>query len=238
MFYSLKYVFVSIALIAAADCFRDAQSSAEKAPLPDSTVFDNPVFGYTIHLPNTIRKYPLSTEYIFVGTSTKSTPIDFDVIIVLPDLISLPENLRRWRAKKLKIERINANTLYIKTLCRPAKSVVNFVRFDSGTGVSYCIFHIRGIDTWGNEERALPFDISKRIIADISTAKPTLPLKTRILLWEEHKKYWTTHPFQSMEDSTYIDPKAVDDGWGKPDLKGNTKHKRDRILRCMAELFP
>ncbi|MFN8349202.1 MAG: hypothetical protein U0X91_29650 [Spirosomataceae bacterium] len=237
MLYSLKYILVSIALFAVADSFRDVESSAEKKPLPDSTVSDNSAFGYTIHLPNTIRKYPLSTEYIFVGTSVKSTPIDFDVIVILPDMTPLAENLKRWRAKKLKIEKINANTLYIKTLCRPAKSVVNFVRFDSGTGVSYCIFHIRGIDTWGNEERALPFDISKRIIANISTAQPTLPLKTRIQLLEEHKKYWATHPFQSIEDSTYINPKVVDDGWGKPDLKGNTKGKRDQILRCMAELF-
>ena len=162
MLYSLKYIFVSIALIAAADSFRDVESSAERHQNSDSTVFENPSFGYTIHLPNTIRKYPLSTEYIFVGTSVGSTPIDFDMIIILPDMTPLAENLKRWRAKKLKIERINANTLYIKTLCRQAKSVVNFVRFDSGTGVSYCIFHIRGIDTWGNEERALPFDISKR----------------------------------------------------------------------------
>ncbi|RDB03687.1 hypothetical protein [Runella aurantiaca] len=237
MLHPLKYIFVSIALIAAADSFRDVQSRAEKEPLPDSTVFDNPTFGYTIHLPNTIRKYPLSTEYVFVGTSVGSTPIDFDLIVILPDMTPLPENLKRWRAKKLKIERINANTLYIKTLCRQAKSVVDFVRFDSGTGVSYCIFHIRGLDTWGNEERALPYDISKRIIANISTAKPMLPLKTRVQLLEEHKKHWATHPFQSIEDSTYIDPKVVDDGWGKPNLKGNTKGKRDRILRCMAELY-
>lgn len=237
MCYLLKYILFAFAFIAATGRFQEAKSKAERHPIADSTVYDNPVFGYSINLPKTIRKYPLSTEYFFVGTSIKSTPIDFDVIVVMPDMTSLSENLKRWRAKKLKIERINANTLYIKTLCRPAKSVVNFVRFDSDTGVSYCIFHIRGLDTWGNEERALPFDISKRIIANISTPQPTLPLTTRVQLLEEHKKYWATHPFQSIEDSTHIDPKVVDDGWGKPDLKGNTKHKRDRILRCMAELY-
>lgn len=234
MLCSLKYIVVSIALIAAADSFRDVESSAERHQDSDSTMFDNSAFGYTINLPNTIRKYPLSTEYIFVGTSLESTPIDFDLIIILPDMTSLSDHLKRWRAKKLKIEKINANTLYIKTLCRQAKSIVNFARFDSGTGVSYCIFHVRGIDSGSPK---LPHNLEKQIVEHISVTKPAVPFKQRAQLLEEHKKYWATHPFQFVEDSTYIDPKVPDDGWGKPDLKRNTKHKRDRIMRCMAELF-
>ena len=159
------------------------------------------------------------------------------MIIILPDMTSLAENLKRWRAKKLKIERINANTLYIKTLCRQAKSVVDFVRFDSGTGVNYCIFHVRGMDTGSPK---LPHNLEKQIIEHISVTKRTLPLKQRARLLEEQKKYWVTHPFQSIEDSIHIESKLYDDGWGTPShpaIKGNTKNKRDRILKCMAELL-
>lgn len=237
MSHLLKYILFAFAFIAATGRFRELQSSGEGYQVVDSAVFDNPVFGYTIHLPNNVKKHPLSTDYIFVGTGIESIPIDFDLIVILPDMVSLSERIKRWQSKKLNIERINATTIYIKTLSGKAKSSVQIVRHNAENGVSYCIFHIRGIDDWGNDERHLPHSIAKQMIATISTSKPPASISARTHLLEVHKKYWSTHDFQSIEDSTYIHPKVYDDGWGVPNLKGNTKGKRDRILRCMAEVF-
>lgn len=93
----LTFFLFFVAYIAITDDFQEADSRAESPQVADSTVFDNPVFGYKINLPNTITKYPLCTDYIFVGTSIQSIPtrFDFDLIIIMPDMTSLPENIKR-----------------------------------------------------------------------------------------------------------------------------------------------
>lgn len=86
----------------------------------------------------------------------------------------------------------------------------------------------------------IPHNLEKQIIEYISVTKPIVPLKERNGLLEEHKKYWAIHHFQSIEDSVDVESKIYDDGWATPHIsavKGSTKRKRDRILKCMAELL-
>lgn len=204
-----------------------------RAPLSDSSVFDNPDFGYTINLPDNIKKSQFSTDYIFVGLAVQSEPEDFEFIIITPDLTSMPDNLKRWKAQKLKIERINTTTVYIKTICQKAKSGVQFFKYTSENHVSYRLFHIWGIDS----ERRLSYDISRQIMANIHITQPLTPLKQRTQLWQEHKNHQWPNSFQSAVDTADIGSPLPDDGWGKRASNGNTKSKRDRLIRCMAEMF-
>ena len=213
--------------------FAKTYRNAKGVPFPDSTVFDNPDFGYTINLPSNIKKSPLSTKYIFVGIAVQAKPEDFEFIVIMPDLTSMPDNLERWKGRKLKIERINTNTVYINTICRKAKSGVQFFRYTAENRVSYRLFHIWGIDS----ERRLSYDVARQIMANIHITQPVVPLKQRSRLWLEHKNDQTTNPFQSVEDTACIGSPVPDDGWGKGPSNENTKRKRDRFARCMTEIM-
>ena len=230
MINTLNYMLVvGVLATGASKTYRNAKT----VPLPDSTVFDNSDFGYTINLPNTIKKSPLSTKYIFVGIAVQAKPEDFEFIIIMPDLTSMADNLERWKGQKLKIERINTNTISIKTICRKAKSGIELVRYTAENHVSFRLFYIRGIDS----ERRLSDDISRQIMANIHITQPVIPLKQRTQLWLEYKNYPMTNPFQSVEDTAYIDSSIPDDGWGKRSFNENTKRKRDRLVRCMTEIM-